>query len=222
MIALSKNTAIKRIVFMMLLVPTMFLLNSFTKNKDKDSGLKIGDEMPLGEQDLFDVSGDTLNLNELKKESGLIVVFSCNTCPFVVGNDDFEGWEKDYNSLYDKANEKGIGFVLINSNEAKRDGADSMDEMIAHSENNQYKMPYVADYNSVMADAFGARTTPHVYMFNEEAELVYMGSIDNTWDSDRKKTSYYLSDAIESLATGKTIKKKSTAPKGCSIKRTKK
>ena len=111
---------------------------------------------------------------------------SCNTCPFVVGGAGYPGWEKDYNDIYDKCKELGIGMVLINSNEAKRKGDDSMEEMKKHAAEKNYKMKYVVDKNHVLADAFGAKTTPHIFLFDKDLKLIFTGSIDNSWDKKRK------------------------------------
>jgi hypothetical protein len=163
--------------------------------------------------------GGELSLNDAKKEKGLIVVFSCNTCPFVVGTPDFPGWERQYNELHELATKSNFGFVLVNSNEAKRDLADSFEAMLEHSKEKQYAMPYLVDVNSQLANALKAITTPHIYMFNAEMELVYVGSIDNIWDSKRKSDEPYLKNAIQALGEGKKIKTANTAAKGCSIKR---
>ena len=91
--------------------------------------------------------------------------------------------------------------------------------MLKHAEAQRYKMPYLVDVNSTMANIFGAKTTPHVFLLNAKMELVYMGSIDNLWDKQRKEDVPYLVDAMQQLAAQKKIKTDSTAPKGCSIKR---
>jgi hypothetical protein len=80
-------------------------------------------------------------------------------------------------------------------------------------------MPYLVDENSKLANAFGAKTTPHIYFFNAEMNLVYTGSIDNIWDNKRKTDVPYLKNAIEAVGNGKKIKTDNTPPKGCSIKR---
>lgn len=197
----------------MLLV--LFVLSSAGGGKE----LKIGKSMPLSERDMQGTDGKSHTLNSALKENGLIVIFSCNTCPFVVGNDKFEGWEKQYNELYTKATSNNIGMVLVNSNEAKRDGADSMDEMIKHGEKAAYTMHYLVDENSALADACGAKTTPHVFVFNADKKLIYKGSIDNSWDGQRTDTEHYLNNVIEHLGKGAKLNEKSTSPRGCSIKR---
>jgi thioredoxin-related protein len=169
--------------------------------------------------DMKSVNGSMYSLNSLKKDKGLIVIFSCNSCPFVVGSDDFPGWEMQYDSLYQEALANNIGFVLVNSNEGKRAQVDSYEEMIKHAKEQKYSMPYVLDEQAALANAFGAKTTPHVYFFDQKLTLIYTGSIDNSWDKGRKTDQTYLFNAIKAQGKGKKIKPNTTEPKGCGIKR---
>jgi len=182
--------------------------------------IKTGTSMPLSDLQLLDVKTNSKTvLKENKLEKGLLIIFSCNTCPFVVGTPDFPGWEQKYNTLFDQAVKRSIGFVLVNSNEGKRGKEDSIEEMIKRAEEKGYQMPYLVDENSNLANAFGAKTTPHVFLFNGDLKLVYSGSIDNIWDNKRTKEIPYLISAINALSQGKKIKPSATPPKGCSIKR---
>jgi len=193
----------------------LFLISAATLNAQ----LKLGDKALMLDDQLQSTLGETTSLNDSKKENGLLVVFSCNTCPFVVGTEDFPGWERQYNSLYDFADSLHVGMILVNSNEGKRQGADSYDEMKKHAAELQYKMAYVVDVNSTMANIFGAKTTPHVFLLDGDMNLVYMGSIDNIWDKERKADIPYVKQAMKDLAAKKRIKTNSTPPKGCGIKR---
>ncbi len=182
--------------------------------------IKKGSLMPLSDIQLTDVRTDTkIALKEIKREKGLLVIFSCNTCPFVVGTPDFPGWERQYNDLYEKAKQNGIGMVLINSNEGKRGKDDSYSEMKNHANEKGYNMSYLLDENSKIANQFEAKTTPHVYLFNGDLKLVYSGSVDNIWDNKRTEDIPYLVNAMNALNQGKKIKPSETPPKGCSIKR---
>ena len=181
--------------------------------------LRVKDKAPMQQVDMKSVNGSIYNLNNLKKDKGLVVIFSCNSCPFVVGSDDFPGWEKQYDSLYNEALANDIGFVLVNSNEGKRNQADSYEEMVKHAKEQNYTMPYVVDEKAALANAFGAKTTPHVYFFDQTLSLIYTGSIDNSWDKGRKSDQFYLFDAIKAQGKGKKIKPNTTEPKGCGIKR---
>ncbi len=205
-------------LFAVAAIPLSFLFMSFGSG-DGDDGLKIGKQMPMADRAMPGVDNTSKTLKDFMGENGLIVIFSCNTCPFVVGNDDFPGWERQYNTLFESASGHKIGMVLVNSNEAKRGGDDSMDQMKLHARDAGYKAPYVVDENHELADAVGAKTTPHVYVFDKEQRLVYKGSIDNSWDSKRESDEHYLMEVIEHLDGGKKIKENSTPPRGCSIKR---
>ena len=149
-------------------------------------------------------------------KKGLLVIYSCNTCPWVVA------WEDRYNELYKECANEGIGFVLVNSNEAKREGADSMEEMKAHAkEKGYFNFAYVVDENHVLADAFGATKTPDVFLFNEEMKLVYKGAIDDNSKDKNAVEEPYLMNAVKALSAGKEINPATTKALGCSIKRIK-
>jgi hypothetical protein len=192
---------------------------TFINPDDKQTGLKIGDKLPMADTEMKATDGNAYNLSKLMGKKGLIVVFSCNTCPFVVGSESFAGWEVQYNALHQLAKDSGVGFVLVNSNAAKRTGDDSMEAMITRASEKAYTMPYLVDENATVADAFGAKTTPHVYFFNENSELIYQGAIDNTVDGKRKEDKIYLQQALRDHVSGQKVSENTTPPRGCSIKR---
>lgn len=182
--------------------------------------LNPGDKAPSADMKLTNIDGQDWSLIDIAGENGLLVMFSCNTCPFVVGREGrSEGWEGRYNEVAGIAREQGIGTVLVNSNEAKRKGDDSLEQMKLHAMEAGYIMPYVVDYGHKLADAFGARTTPHVYLFDSDFRLVYRGSIDDNVNSSDEVKEQYLQNAIERMVEGKKIKPAVTKAIGCSIKR---
>lgn len=197
------------------------LLFQSSQVKEGSKELKIGKKTPLSTMTLEGVDGTDYNLEKLSGENGLVVIFSCNTCPFVVGSDNFAGWEEQYNEIHKITKKNKMGLVLINSNEAKRSGVDSKEEMKKHANAEKYTMPYVVDKDSKMADAFGAKTTPHAYIFDKDKKLVYKGSIDNSWDTKKTQLDMYLYNAINNLTAGNAVEEASTSPRGCSIKRVK-
>lgn len=182
--------------------------------------LAIGELAPMATAPMMATDGQQHTLTTLAKDNGLLVIFSCNTCPFVVGNGTkTEGWEGRYNGLAQMAEELGIGMVLVNSNEAKREGDDSLPEMKKHAMEAGYTVPYLVDEGSKLANACGARTTPHVYLFNNKFELAYRGSIDDNVNRAEEVTERYLEMAMTRMAEGKKIKTAETKAVGCSIKR---
>lgn len=213
------SVSIKYFSIGLFVIPTLITLFAFTYGKGKD-GLKIGKKMPMADLEMAGTDGNMHTLNSLLDENGLVVVFSCNTCPFVVGNENFVGWEVQYNDLHKNAADNKMGFVLINSNEAKREGDDSMDKMKEHASEAGYTMNYLEDSGSVLADEFGAKTTPHVFVFDKDSKLIYKGSIDNSWDSKAEQKKYLLS-VYDYIANGTKLENPTTPPRGCSIKRLK-
>ncbi len=194
----------------------LLLVTAFTYRSD-NAGLKIGDQLPLADVKMESVKHTQLSLNDLKSTNGLLVIFSCNTCPFVLA------WEDRYNDIYSEAKKNKIGMVLVNSNEAKRAGDDRLEAMEKHAAEQGYKMSYVVDANHKLADAFGARTTPHVYLFNKDGKLAYVGAIDDNSKDKSAVTNPFLSNAIRDLGSGNlNCKVAETKALGCSIKRVQK
>ena len=182
----------------------------------KNPTLNIGEKMPMHTKVFEDINEKNTNLSRNLKENGLLVIFTSNTCPFVVM------WEDRYEILEKRCRESNIGLVYVNSNQAKRDGDDSIEEMKKHSKKMNYSFPYLIDVNSELANAFGAKTTPHIFLFNNNKELVYKGAIDDNYKSVDNVKSEYLLDALKEVYTQKSITISETKAVGCSIKRVKK
>ena len=174
--------------------------------------LSIGNEILGVDYILKNIDGNDTSLGKLKKSNGILVVFSCNTCPWVIR------WQDRYNILSAFSRKNDIGFVAVNSNARLHESVDSMDEMIYHATANEYDFPYVLDEDAKLAKAFGAMKTPHVYLFNSDNKLVYTGAIDDNAKSAKKVKNNYLMDAIRALGGNKKIKISETKALGCSIK----
>jgi len=193
----------------------LLLLNT-SSYAQKYPPLNIGQKIPMQNLKIFDTSDESMTLNENIKTNGLLVVFTSNSCPFVVM------WEDRYKILEEKCMNSDFGMVYINSNQAKRDGDDSVEEMRNHSKKMGYTVPYLIDENSRLANAFGAKTTPHIFLFNSKAELSYKGAIDDNYKSINDVTKNYLLNALEEVSNQKNVSVNDTKAVGCSIKRVKK
>jgi len=174
--------------------------------------LKIGSPMPKMDHILNDISGKNMTLNDAKGELGTLVIFSCNTCPWVIR------WEDRYVSIADRYIPKGIGMIAVNSNASRFQGGDSIEEMIKHANENNYNFPYAQDPGSKLAYAFGATKTPHIYLFDKNDLLVYRGAIDDNARDASSVDEAFLANAIDQLLAGKPIKKVTSKAIGCSIK----
>jgi thioredoxin-related protein len=200
-------------IFLSLTAFLMMSCNMIGQDNDFKS-LDLGVSAPMSNHKMLDVSGTKVSLNQAKKENGLLVIFSCNTCPFVIN------WEDRYLELMKISASKNIGLVFINSNEAFRKKEDSFEAMQNHyKEKGYHDCYYLVDENHQVADAFGARTTPHVYLFNAEGKLVFKGAIDDNNKNASEVKQHYLKDAIENMIHGKEINPSETKNLGCSIKR---
>lgn len=191
-------------------VLTMFTL---TATAQKSQELNIGKPIPEPRRAMKSVDGRMVTLMEEKGPQGLLVIFSCNTCPFVLRNQQLTAKVINY------AKERRIGVVIINSNEAKRGDDDSFEAMTKYAKAQNYTAPYVADEKAVMADAFGATHTPEIYLFNGDGKLVYKGAMSDNPGEPAASKSMFIIDAINAIMDGKKPDPSVTKSVGCSIKR---
>lgn len=191
------------------------LLGSLAFTVASTDPISIGADLPKADVKMQDVSGKMTSIKDAAKANGVLVMFSCNTCPYVLKNQDRTVEIAAY------ALQKDLGVIVLNSNEAYRTKDDSFDAMKAYAKDQKYKWSYVVDKNHEIADAFGANRTPEVFMFDKNMKLVYHGAIDdNPSDATAVKRSH-LKMAINELTEGKDISVKESKSVGCSIKRNK-
>lgn len=127
--------------------------------KPIEGSLPIGASLPNPELKMKSIDGKQVSFNDVMSKNGLLVMFSCNTCPVV------QGYQPRTNEICKYAVSKKIGVILLNSNEAYRNNGDSFDDMKEYGEKNDYTWDYVVDKNSVMANVFGANRTPECFLF---------------------------------------------------------
>ncbi|MBB00565.1 MAG: thioredoxin family protein [Saprospirales bacterium] len=191
--------------------------------EDLPKSLEVGDKvLDLFESGMLATSGESIALKKIAQNNGLVVIFSCNECPFVVA------WEDRYQKIAAFAKDNGFGVALINSNEAKRSGdvqADNFDAMVAHDKEMGYTpmgIFYLLDKESRLANSFQAKVTPHVFLFDVDGILRYKGAIDDNYKSAMDVKDAYLMNAMVSLVNGEEVEVQVTDAIGCSIKRVKK
>lgn len=176
--------------------------------------LEIGEELPAADMKMKNVSGKEISFNEVKKEKkGLLVMFSCNTCPYVIKS---RARTKEMTAF---ASQNNIGVIIINSNEAQREEQDSYEAMRQYAKEQKYNVPYVMDEGSQMANLFGATRTPEVFLFDAENKLVYHGAMEDNPSSPKESKELYLKNAIERMSAGEMPEPSFTKSVGCTIKR---
>lgn len=142
----------------------------------------------------------------------LVVFFTCNHCPYVIGSDEVT------RSTADRFADRGIGFVGINSNSEKTYEVDGFPHMVRRMEEHKFPWVYLRDESQEVALAYGALRTPHFYVFDRERKLVYTGrGVDQPKDSSRI-TVNDLERALEELTSGREVSVPVTNPIGCNVK----
>jgi hypothetical protein len=141
------------------------------------------------------------------------VMFTCNTCPYVIRN---QGRTKEVCAY---AADHKIGVILLNANEGDRAGGNSFAEMQSYAKAQGYNWYYALDEKSVLADAFGASRTPECYLFDKNGALVYHGAIDDSPGDPQQVKRRHLQVAIDEMTAGKEVTVKETRSVGCSINR---
>jgi len=206
----------KKITTLIMCLPFLIFAQNTEKSKNKNSSfetISINDKIPEIDFELESVNKEWMTINSQVGDNGLLVIFTCNTCPFVVM------WEDRYKLIEQIVEESNIGLVYINSNYKKRKGDDSFENMQKHAKKMDYQFPYLLDEKSKLANLFGAKTTPHIFLFNNKNTLVFKGAIDDNYKDIKKVEKFYLKDAIKQLASGSEITISETKAVGCSIKR---
>jgi thioredoxin-related protein len=175
--------------------------------------IDIGSNLPMPDAAMKSTDGKTITLSKAATKQGLLVMFSCNTCPYVIKS------QVRTKEAIDYAKSHNIGMVIINSNEAQRDKEDSYNAMATYAKKQGYKAPYVVDDKSKVADAFGATRTPEVFLFDGNGKLVYKGAMEDNPSNPAESKELFLKAAIDNMLAGKPAAPNSTKSIGCTIKR---
>ncbi|PBQ31979.1 thioredoxin family protein [Sphingobacteriaceae bacterium] len=197
------------IVILLALCTGLFSFSNFLPPLEE---LALNAAIPLPDYKMKDVSGKDISLNEAKTQKGLLVIFSCNTCPYVKLS---ASRIKDYS---DYCQSNGIGCAIINSNEAQRSEDDSYAEMVKYYGSQHLKCIYAVDEKSQLANAFGAGRTPQCFLFNAKG-LIYKGAIDDNVKDPSAVKDPYLKNALTALSKNEIPKTQETKSIGCTIKR---
>ena len=175
-----------------------------------DQGIKIGDKAP--DFNLPSVDGKNYSLSDFKDKSVLIVMFTCNHCPYV------QAYEERFIALQNEFKEKRVILIGINSNDDKNYPEDSFENMVKRAKEKGYNFRYLRDKSQKVAHAYGATHTPQLFVLDEERKLRYTGKIDDNWREPDKVKERFLRDAILALLEKKKIKNPETYAIGCTIK----
>lgn len=175
-----------------------------------DNKLKIDSLIPGFS--LTGVDDKTYSLNDFSDKKILIIIFSCNHCPYV------QAYEDRIIVLQKEFEKDGVQIVAINSNDDVKYPDDSFEEMKKRAASKGFNFPYLRDETQEIAKAFGATHTPQIFLFNCARKLKYEGKIDDNWQEPDKVKSAYLREAILEVVAGKEVSVPETFSIGCTIK----
>jgi peroxiredoxin len=161
---------------------------------------------------LLATDGKTYSLNDFAEAKILVVFFTCNHCPYVIGSDEMTRKTADH------FKKKGVQFVAINSNSKETYPEDSFDHMQKRMETHKFPWVYLYDESQEIAKRYGALRTPHFYVFDEERKLIYCGRGVDSPRNPAKITRNDLETALEEHLAGKKITTALTNPIGCNVK----
>jgi peroxiredoxin len=172
--------------------------------------LQIGEKAP--DFRLPATDGKTYSLEDFAGDRFLVVFFTCNHCPYVIGSDEVT------RATADKFAPKGVRFAGINSNSEKTYEEDSFPNMVKRMEKFRFPWIYLYDQDQSIAKAYGALRTPHFYVFDESRKLVYTGrGVDYPRDASQAKVND-LDRTLEELTSGRPVSVPVTNPIGCNVK----
>lgn len=142
----------------------------------------------------------------------LVIVFSCNHCPYVQAYEDrMIAFQRDYGG-------KGVQLVAINSNETKNYPEDNYEEMVRRAKKREFNFAYLRDEDQSVASAFGATHTPEFFVFDEKRTLRYRGRFDDNHQNPQAVKVNYLRNAVDALLAGREVPEAETYSIGCTIK----
>lgn len=172
--------------------------------------LQIGEQAP--DFILPATDGGTYQLSDFDDAGVLVIFFTCNHCPYVIGSDEAT------RQTAEKFAPEGVKFVGINSNSKNTYAEDDFEHMVARMNKHKFPWLYLYDESQAVAKAYGALRTPHFYVFDKDRRLIYTGrSVDNPRDAN-KITVNDLERALKEHLAGKSVSIPLTNPIGCNVK----
>lgn len=176
-----------------------------TYNPDRD----LGDVVEPWE-DLPGTDGRRHSWSDLADRDAVVVVFTCNSCPYAV---DYEERINDLAERHADADRR-VAVLAINSN---RIPEDALPAMKARAEAKHFRFPYLFDESQAVARAFGAVRTPEFFVLDRDRRIVYMGAMDDSTTATAVKRRY-VDDAVAAVLAGRAVEVAETAPVGCQIR----
>ena len=196
-----------------LFVTAILLVTVNTAATFEDKGYSVGDYAI--DFKLKNVDGKMVSMSDYRNAKGIVVIFTCNTCPYS------KIYEDRIIAINNKYAGQGFPVIAINPNDPARQPGDSFDLMQQRAKDKGFTFPYLVDETQKVTKTYGATRTPHVFLLkkeNNKYRVAYIGAIDNNHKSAADASEKYLENAIEALKAGKKVSNDFTKAIGCTIK----
>ncbi|MCX7986967.1 MAG: thioredoxin family protein [Bacteroidales bacterium] len=176
--------------------------------------VKVGDVAPSF--NLKNIDGKMVKLEDYRSQKGVIVIFTCNHCPYAKAYEDrIIALDKQYRP-------KGFPVVAINPNDVSIVPEDSYENMQVRAKEKGFTFPYLYDATQEVANAYGAERTPHVFLLKKSGDkfiVSYIGAIDDNYKDASAVKTKYIEQAIAAIESGKNPEPSFTKAIGCTVKR---
>lgn len=200
----------KQVLFFAVLTLNVIALSIFTLGAQP---ILPGTQAP--DFSLQNIDGTTVSLSDYTEEKGVMVIFSCNPCPYVIA------YEDRMIELHNQFAPQGYPIVFINPNDAEKQPEDSMDAMRARAEEKGYPFPYLKDEDQSIYQAYGATRTPEVFLLENNGDgsftVKYTGTIDDNYQDAASVDVSYVNNAVQALLAGSNPNPATTVAIGCTI-----
>lgn len=174
------------------------------------NGMALGTSAPAFS--LPGVDGKTYSLQSFADSAVLVVVFTCNHCPYAKAVEDrFVQLQHDYRA-------RSVSLVAINPNDETAYPDDSFEAMVERAKDKGFNFPYLRDASQDVARAYDAACTPDIFVFDRQRKLTYNGRLDDNWQQPSRITRQDLRSALDATLEGRPLDFEPIASMGCSIK----
>ena len=199
-----------KLIKLIVLITSIGWLTAFTL-KSADTGYRIGDS--IEDFSLKNTDDTMVSLADYPAAKGFIIIFTCNTCPYSIANEDrIIALDKKYKT-------QGFLVIAINPNDPVAVPDDSFGKMKVRAQEKGFTFPYLLDVGQKLYPKFGATKTPEVFIVTQnDLKVQYIGAVDNSSRDATKVTERYVENAVDALLSDEKIEKTKTSAIGCSIK----
>jgi peroxiredoxin len=199
-----------KFIKLIVVITSIGWLTAFTL-KSADTGYRIGDS--IEDFSLKNTDDTMVSLADYPSAKGFIIIFTCNTCPYSIANEDrIIALDKKYKT-------QGFFVIAINPNDPVAVPDDSFGKMKVRAQEKGFTFPYLLDVGQKLYPKFGATKTPEVFIVTQnDLKVQYIGAVDNSSRDATKVTERYVENAVDALLSDEKIEKTKTSAIGCSIK----